>query len=117
MSEARRARQLRDLYAQVPNVQCKGLCHATCGPIAAAPAEWHTLAERGVHLPRRIRDLTMRCPALTALNTCRVYGDRPLICRLYGVTEGLPCEFGCVPDAVLTDDQAYDLIRRSWEIR
>lgn len=39
----------------------------------------------------------MLCPALTMLNRCGVYDDRPTICRLWGATAVLSCPYGCVP--------------------
>ncbi|MFG1709158.1 hypothetical protein ACFLIM_38800 [Nonomuraea sp. M3C6] len=42
---------------------------------------------------------------------------RPLICRLWGATEGMPCEHGCVPErGRLTDAEAQLLIKRSKRI-
>jgi hypothetical protein len=41
------------------------------------------------------------CPALTEDKKCSVYEDRPLICRIWGVAETLPCVYGCVPDEPL----------------
>ncbi len=38
------------------------------------------------------------CPYLDLkTKRCTVYERRPLICRLYGMTEELPCPFGCKP--------------------
>lgn len=53
---------------------------------------------------------TLPCPALSAFGRCRAYGARPAICRLYGVTEGLPCEYGCVPERVMTDAEAREVL-------
>jgi len=36
------------------------------------------------------------CPYL-GKNGCEVYGDRPLICRLFGTTPSLPCPNGKRP--------------------
>ncbi len=41
---------------------------------------------------------------------CSVYEVRPLICRLWGATEAMPCPFGCEPDRVLTDEESSALI-------
>lgn len=106
---------LEDLYAQLPAIECKGLCHDSCTSIDASELERERVRERGVELPpgRRYREVralidagkTPRCPALGPLNNCRVYDVRPLICRIFGVAEGLRCEHGCIPEWIIPDWQ------------
>lgn len=56
------------------------------------------------------------CPALVA-DRCSVYEDRPLICRLWGAVESMPCPHGCeVTPGLLMDAGAQTLIRRSLEV-
>jgi hypothetical protein len=52
----------------------------------------------GVTIPDRTVADRGLCSALTMLNRCRVWIDRPSICRAFGVTDGLPCNYGCVPE-------------------
>jgi hypothetical protein len=42
---------------------------------------------------------------------CSIYQDRPLICRLYGVAEGLPCPHGCLSFKTITMREGKDLQR------
>lgn len=35
---------------------------------------------------------------------CTVYGERPLICRLFGTTPNLPCPNGRRPDTMIDPD-------------
>lgn len=109
---------LDDLYAQLPGIECKGLCHDSCTAIDASELERERIAERGVTLPDAIphaqvvqlirRGEPPRCPALGPLNNCTVYDVRPFICRAYGtihdpVSNTLTvCEHGCVPDGVIS---------------
>lgn len=105
--------RLEELYAGLPSVQCKGWCHNSCTAIDLSRLERSRIRERGFELPppmkqeRLLRliteDRTPRCPALSAVNTCRVYDVRPLICRAWGVAEGMPCQYGCLPDGNLSD--------------
>lgn len=55
------------------------------------------------------------CPYLDLeTKRCTVHARRPLICRLYGVSEGLPCPFGCKPTPrYLTKDEARYYIQES----
>lgn len=96
--------QLDALYAQIPEVKCKGHCHTTCGPIDMSKRERERIAEAGVDIPEvpdgvKLRDLDFtNCPALTDDKRCGVYEIRPFVCRAWGSTELLPCIYGCVPD-------------------
>jgi Fe-S-cluster containining protein len=86
---------LDDLYAQVPDVGCKGLCVNSCGSVAMSPEEQRRIAERGVHLPL-LAAFVDHCPALRN-GRCSVYEVRPMVCRLWGAVEGMKCPFGCAP--------------------
>jgi Fe-S-cluster containining protein len=104
--EKSKVRRLDQVYAEIPRVNCRGLCHGACGVILMSPLEFRRLSL--AVLPRSISE---PCPALRE-GRCSSYERRPLICRLYGVAEGLPCEHGCVPERVLSDNDAGKLIER-----
>jgi Fe-S-cluster containining protein len=106
--------RLEALYAELPHLECKGLCANSCGAISM-----------GLHEARRIEQLTGtplqlmtrledNCPYLVA-DLCIVYDARPLVCRLWGMVDSpeLRCEHGCAPDRWLTRDEALRLVRRS----
>jgi Fe-S-cluster containining protein len=101
---------LRDLWDQVPKmVDCKGLCHSSCGPVPASPLERKLIEERaGKRLGSR-GNLT--CSMLTPEGRCSVYSIRPLICRIWGAARGVPCVHGCKPERLLTLDEANKLMR------
>lgn len=109
------AAALAEVYATLPDIACKGLCHATCHAIPLHPAEQASIAgNTGRHLP--LLDLGP-CSALTEQKTCGVYEHRPSICRLYGAVEAMRCPYGCEPvGGYLTDAQAYEVIARIREI-
>ena len=48
---------------------------------------------------------------LTAEGRCSVYSIRPLICRIWGAAEGIPCVFGCQPERLLSKEEADVLMR------
>ncbi len=50
------------------------------------------------------------CPHLGA-NGCQVYAERPLICRLFGTTQHLPCPHGRRPE-VMIDPRIEQQIHR-----
>lgn len=102
---------MRRVYAQIPDVQCKGLCHAACGPILMSRAESTRMRARGVEPPGLLDASALRCSKLGADNRCTIYADRPLICRLYGTTRELRCPYGCTPaGGWLPDRRARKLI-------
>lgn len=101
---------LAGLYARVPAVACKGLCHWTCTPIEMSNRERRKIRDvHGVDIPEvppgtHVRNMEpVDCPALTPLKRCGVYEDRPMVCRLWGASESMPCPHGCepVPGSVL----------------
>jgi hypothetical protein len=104
---------LDELYAQLPGLQCKGLCHDSCTVTDGSELERQRVIERGTSIgpaigPRTLKAMIAagnrpRCPALGPLNNCTVYDVRPLLCRVYGLTEGSRCQHGCVPDWVISD--------------
>jgi hypothetical protein len=46
-----------------------------------------------------------------------VYEVRPMICRLWGMTPGMRCQFGCEPEGgFLTERQGYEFLARVAEL-
>lgn len=109
---------LEEVYAQVPAIECAGACHDSCGPIAMTHPEWRRAKAAGVDIPNRSHRTAgpVRCPALSPVGRCLVYAARPIICRLWGVWEPLPCTYGCRPARYLSTAQGYLLIAQVHEI-
>ncbi|MEV3986578.1 YkgJ family cysteine cluster protein [Nonomuraea sp. NPDC049758] len=102
--------RLADLYAQVPQPNCKGLCADSCGPIDMNARERQRIRARGVTIPHHddqldqaAREGDYTCPALKD-ERCSVYADRPMICRLWGAAEAMACPHGCRPEGGLLSD-------------
>lgn len=106
--------QLDALYRQLPTVQCRGKCQQSCRGLDMTTAERRRIRHsHGVHIPPK----PPVCPALGPLGTCTVYPVRPLLCRLWGVAEAMPCPHGCRPDpGYLTDREVVWYIARAVEI-
>lgn len=51
------------------------------------------------------------CPLLEN-ERCSVYEVRPMICRLWGLVESMPCPWGCKPDRYLTHEEGLVLLDR-----
>jgi len=110
---------IQELYAQLPEIECKGLCARECtDTIPCSPLEM-TLAARewgNTTIPPPPRP-NGKCPYLTLENRCSVHPARPMICRLYGlVKDELECRFGCKPDRWLTPAEGKEYLQKSLEI-
>jgi Fe-S-cluster containining protein len=101
--------KIRFLREQIPSFDCVPGCHDCCGPVT-------TSAEEMARLPRK--SAAEQDAALERLDCvhlgpqgCTVYGERPLICRLFGTTASLPCPRGRGPEEPI-DPHAEALIHR-----
>jgi Fe-S-cluster containining protein len=115
--------QLAELYARIPAVPgCDGRCWTSCGPIDMSDRERQRIRAAGTRITPYDQALAgaerFWCDALTAGKRCAVYDLRPLICRLWGAVEGMPCVYGCVPEGGrwLSDIDAYRMIAESTRI-
>lgn len=109
--------QLEAIYARVPDANCKGLCEYSCGSVGMTPMEQQRIATRhGIALPLmgshahtevRVSPLGVqtpgRCAALGDDSRCKVYRDRPLVCRLWASVKQMACIFGCEPEGGFMD--------------
>jgi hypothetical protein len=110
-------RKLRQLYAKVPDVGCKGLCVQSCGPVPLLDAERHNITvATGKDPGSMMAGEDLLCPQLKD-GRCSIYADRPLLCRLYGALpeDGMRCQFGCEP--TLTAEDGMDRLRELVRIR
>lgn len=104
--------RLDALYAELPTIHCQGLCFDSCGPIDMSVRERARIREQA----GEVRCEALRCSMLVN-NRCSVYSIRPMICRLWGLIEALPCHHGCRPEGgLLPDEEGMSLLARSMEI-
>jgi Fe-S-cluster containining protein len=123
ITNSERDSQLAELYAKVPRIpDCDGRCWTSCGPIDMSDRERQRIRAAGVRITPYDQAMASAgrfwCDALTGDKRCAVYELRPLICRMWGAVEGLPCVYGCVPEGgrYLSDADAYRLIAESQRI-
>lgn len=116
-----RYKKLTELYKKIPDIDCKGLCHPSCTIVPAAKIEIKRARERmggknpfnPIAAVRGLKEKDPKIPSCAALKNekCSIYHARPAICRLYGVSEGLECPFGCKPKKTISKQEAYALVR------
>ena len=84
---------------RIPSFECKPGCHDCCGPVTASSEEMARLPVKS-DAEHEAALANLSCPHLGA-NGCTVYGERPLICRLFGTTPRLPCPEGKRPQKMI----------------
>jgi hypothetical protein len=102
-----------EVYAQIPALACKGLCHESCGMVPMSAFEWHRIAQSyGGKVPgvRMADGQGAFCPILTTQKKCERYQIRPVLCRLWGVVESMKCPHGCKPERYLTEEEGFELL-------
>jgi hypothetical protein len=103
------SRTLRSIRRRIPTFECAPGCHDCCGPVTASGEEMARLpvksdAEHAAALAE------LRCPHLGETG-CRVYAERPLICRLFGTTPRLACPNGKRPATMIDPDVERQIYR------
>jgi hypothetical protein len=111
------SQKIRDLRWQIPSFECVPGCHDCCGPVT-------TSSEEMARLPRKT--FAEQEAALNELNCvhlgpngCTVYDERPLICRLFGTTESLPCPNGRRPEVLIhprVEKQVHEFIASTRQV-
>lgn len=103
------SQKIRFFRQHIPAFACKPGCHDCCGPVTAATEEVARLpAKSDEEHQAALAELS--CPYLGD-DGCQVYGERPLICRLFGTTQRLPCPNGQRP-SLMIDPQIERQIHR-----
>lgn len=114
-------KKLKELYKKIPEIECKGLCHPSCIIVPAAKIEIKRAREK-MHgknpfnlnsALQKLNNDSSHAPKCSALinQLCSIYSTRPALCRLYGVAEGLECEFGCIPKEKMNKKNAHELLK------
>lgn len=117
--------RLDALYAQLPPLDCQGLCADSCGPIPAGTAERQRMeraAGRRLEAPEvltpvdGVLEVCHECSMLKD-GRCAVYDARPMICRLWGLVEDMPCPYGCAPEGGrLSVGEGFAFLAEAFEI-
>ncbi|MCH7945730.1 MAG: YkgJ family cysteine cluster protein [Armatimonadetes bacterium] len=107
-----RIAELDAVYAELPTIDCKGLCQESCGPIVQARSttaqELLRMQDSGGERRGKQRRQPLTCPYLTAedeTGRCSIYESRPGVCRLWGIVDSplMRCPHGCEATEILSD--------------
>lgn len=105
------------LYDRVPSANCKGLCQHECSIIGFSDVEGDFMRKHSHCTPTPKEDGF--CNQLTADGKCRIYANRPIICRIWGTADDprLKCPHGCEPDGgLLPIEEANEMLAESFRI-
>jgi len=95
------------LYKQIPSFECKDGCTDCCGPVPFTKWEWNKVSDK-----RNAEGIN--CPY--AKSGCKIYEQRPLICRLYGTVKKMQCPHGCRPIVLLSEIQEQMIVKEYFEL-
>ena len=126
-------RALLAVYDRIPVVACRRLCSDSCTIAPYSSLEGSRMlaysGKRSIGHPEHVmralgraqsaEELAALMPACPLLRreACTVHPVRPLICRLYGASEDLPCPHGCeVTPRPLTSEETRALVREVGDI-
>jgi Fe-S-cluster containining protein len=121
VSEHEAIQALEALYAELPAIECKGECAHSCKEIVVSHLELRRIVKRRrVRMRAREMAPVIRiegdpCPYLRH-GRCTVYEARPMLCRLWGLTEEMVCPHGCEPERQLTQEEFVSFMRRAKEL-
>lgn len=118
--------KIEQVYNLVPRLECKGKCQESCGPIDMSDRERDIIKEfciknnityhhiEHVTIDKLLQDFAksdaeLMCPFLKE-NKCSIYQVRPLICRLWGNVDSMPCLWGCKPTRMLSEKEGHSLL-------
>jgi Fe-S-cluster containining protein len=114
-------KKLESIYARIPGIECKGLCHPSCTIVPVSKIEAKRAKSRlggknpfnSELISRDVLSDISKIPTCGALKDkrCTIYTARPAMCRLFGVAEGLECPFGCVPKGTISRAETLKLIQ------
>lgn len=95
-----------DINSKFPKSNCPPGCHECC----------KVAKQEGPLLTFGLSDNV--CANLVD-GRCSIYDDRPLVCRAFGVTEGLLCPHDCHPDRIISGSEllgtAIEGLQSNWE--
>ena len=100
----------------LPALVCQRRCQASCGPVHPSPIERLAIL-RATHRVVGPDHTGRRCRLLEPDGACAIYAHRPMVCRLFGLTEAMACPHGCIPERWLTEAEALDALAATWRDR
>lgn len=109
------AQKIRFFRSRIPSFECEPGCHDCCGPVTTSSEEIARLPEKSAAEHQAALN-NYSCPYLGAKG-CEVYGERPLICRLFGTTPKLVCPRGRRPEVMIDSEVEQQIFAYFKQVR
>ncbi len=100
---------LQEIRQSIPEgINCLPGCTACCAHVPWSKTEWELLPDEA----RQKHTIhSLKCPFIYS-GGCSVYHHRAITCRLFGVSEDLPCPFGVIAEEVMDTYTSAEVFRR-----
>lgn len=109
MNKARK-KKLHQIYASIPKIECVGKCTDYCGALGFEKGEMEEMTKAAAG-EKPCVDKKLTCNYLVQ-GRCSIYKDRPLICRIWGLTSKLGCPHGCKRERSFTVTEVLTLVAK-----
>lgn len=113
----RNDRKIDELRQRIPSFTCIVGCHDCCGPVTASSEELARLPVKS-QAEHEAALAEWNCVHL-GKHGCEAYGERPLICRLFGTTPRLLCPNGKRPVYMIdpgTEREIHEFLARTRQV-
>ncbi len=107
--------KLKFFRTRIPSFACVPGCHDCCGPVTTSTLEMARLPLK-TEAEHEAALAALSCPHLGP-DGCRVYDERPLICRLFGTTPRLLCPRGQGPEVMIDAGIERQIMQYFTEVR
>ena len=123
-----KAKKLQEIYEKIPDIKCRDNCGECCGLISMSRyeekrirkyLEEYNLSIRFSNDPPNITYVNAYINAMMGVNKCHflddhkkclIYPVRPIVCRLFGVSEHMKCPYVKMEEYI-TEKESSQLIR------
>jgi hypothetical protein len=105
-----KAALLQNLRSCIPEFDCIPGCTACCGHVPWSEHEYNQLSEQEKATFDRF---TLKCP-FVGDGRCTIHDKRPMTCRIFAVTEGLPCPRGVRAKAIM-DTETVTVVMKQYD--
>lgn len=100
---------LKQLRECIPEFECIPGCTQCCGQVPWSKFEWECLSDSDRD---RYDQFSFKCSFCDG--GCTIHNDRPIVCRVVGVSEGAPCPRGVISKQMI-DKEALIAITKEYQ--
>lgn len=99
---------ISEIRQRIPGMRCIPGCVACCNHVPWSKVEYERMIRRYPKNAKPYNIHSLKCPFITE-DGCSIYEERPITCRMFGVSEGLECPRGAIAAEMLNEQQAASI--------